>query len=196
MGNSVNETQKDTSLCGTFFSTYFASKSVTRLLRYSNCSLSVNMAAVCHLVAGAHFGTTHKKYLEVFMTFQSFLGIASVVSITSFNILHVGLENAHTEVSENCSVVAFFLPPILEAVSTVRPKSKSFHENTSYNVPSKSVKRLLTYNDFSFFSRWPLFAILDLLGTFWDRPRRVFGGLHQFAKCGWNPFSSFENTTA
>ena len=84
------------------------------------------MAAVCHLVAGAHFGTTHKKYLEVFMTFQSFLGIASVVSITSFNILHVGLENAHTEVSENCSVVAFFYPQYWKQYQRYDQKANPF----------------------------------------------------------------------
>jgi len=34
----------------------------------------------------------------------------------------------------------------------------------------------------------------DLWGTFWDHPRRVFGGVYHHTKFGWNCYSSFDNT--
>jgi len=53
-----------------------------------------------------------------------------------------------------------------------------------YQILSKSVKRLQSYNDLTFFSKWRPSAILDLLGADWDHPRRVLDGLYRCAKFG------------
>jgi len=44
---------------------------------------------------------------------------------------------------------------------------------------------------FILFSRWRPFAILDLLGKFWDDPQREFDGLYHCAKFGCNRISRF-----
>ena len=43
------------------------------------------------------------------------------------------------------------------------------------------------------FSRWRPSAILDLLLGYWDRPRRVLGGLYHCAKNCWNRCTGFDN---
>ena len=37
------------------------------------------------------------------------------------------------------------------------------------------------------------FAILNMLGMYWDHPRRLLGGLYRFAKFGLNRCSTFDN---
>ena len=46
---------------------------------------------------------------------------------------------------------------------------------------------------FNVFSKWWPSAIFDLLGAYWDPPRRPLDGLYRFAKFGWNRCSSFDN---
>jgi len=54
-----------------------------------------------------------------------------------------------------------------------------------YEISSKSVKRLQRYSDLTvFFSKWRPSAILDLLGVYWDHPRRPLYGLYRYAKFG------------
>jgi len=47
-----------------------------------------------------------------------------------------------------------------------------------YQISSKSVKRLQRYGDLTVFLKWRPSAILDLLGAYWDHPRRPLDGLH------------------
>jgi len=52
-----------------------------------------------------------------------------------------------------------------------------------YQISSKSVKRLQIYGDLTvFFSKWRPSAILDLLGAYWDHPRRPLDGVYRCAK--------------
>ena len=53
-----------------------------------------------------------------------------------------------------------------------------------YQILSKSVKRLQRYSDLTVFSQWRPSAILDLLGAYWDHPRRPLDGLYRCAKFG------------
>ena len=63
-----------------------------------------------------------------------------------------------------------------------------------YQISLKSVKRLQRYGDLMFFfSKWRPSAILDLLGAYWNHPRRPLDGLYRCAKFGWNRCSSFDN---
>ena len=62
-----------------------------------------------------------------------------------------------------------------------------------YQISSKSIKRLQRYVDLPVFSKWRPSAILDLLGAYWDYPRRPLDGLHRCAKCGRNRCRSFDN---
>ena len=63
-----------------------------------------------------------------------------------------------------------------------------------YQISSKSVKRLQRYADLTgFFSKWRPSAILDLLGAYWDHPRRPLDGFHRCAKFGRNRCRSFDN---
>jgi len=62
-----------------------------------------------------------------------------------------------------------------------------------YHILSKSVKRLQRYSNLTGFSKWRPSAILDLLGAYWDHPRRPLDGLYHCAKFGWNRYSSFNN---
>ena len=60
-------------------------------------------------------------------------------------------------------------------------------------MSSKSVKRLQRYGGLTSFSKWRPSAILDLLGAYWDHPRRPLCGLYRRAKFGWNRCSCFDN---
>ena len=51
-----------------------------------------------------------------------------------------------------------------------------------YQISSKSVKRLRRYGDLTVFSKWRPSAILDMLGAYWDHPRRPLDGLRRCAK--------------
>ena len=62
-----------------------------------------------------------------------------------------------------------------------------------YQILSKSVKRLQIYSDLTVFSKWRPSAIFDLLGAYWDHPRRPLDSLQCCAKFGWNRCSSFDN---
>ena len=62
-----------------------------------------------------------------------------------------------------------------------------------YQISSKSVKRLQRYGDLTVFFKWWSSAILDLLGAYWDHPRRPLDGLHRSAKFGRNRCKSFDN---
>ena len=62
-----------------------------------------------------------------------------------------------------------------------------------YQILSKTDKRLQRYSDLTVFSKWRPSAILDLLGAYWDHPRRPLDGLYRCAKFGWNRCSSFDN---
>jgi len=53
-----------------------------------------------------------------------------------------------------------------------------------YQILSKSVKWLQRYSDLTVFSQWRPSAILDLLGAYWDHPRRPVDGLYRCAKFG------------
>jgi len=53
-----------------------------------------------------------------------------------------------------------------------------------YQILSKSDKRLQRYSDLTVFSKWRSSAILDLLGAYWDHPRRPLDGLYRYAKVG------------
>jgi len=46
---------------------------------------------------------------------------------------------------------------------------------------------------YRFFSKWRPSAILDLLGAYWDHPRRPLHCLYRYAKFGYNRCSSFDN---
>jgi len=61
-----------------------------------------------------------------------------------------------------------------------------------YQISSKSVKRLQRWR-FNGFLKWWSTAILDLLGAYWDHPRRPLDGLHRCAKFGRNRCMSFDN---
>jgi len=56
----------------------------------------------------------------------------------------------------------------------------------------QTVAEIWRFNGF-FFSKWRPSAILDLLGAYWDHPRRPLDGLYRCAKFGWNWCSSFDN---
>jgi len=53
-----------------------------------------------------------------------------------------------------------------------------------YQILSKSVKRLQRHSDLPFFSKCRPSAILDVLGAYWDHPRRPLYGLYRCAKFG------------
>ena len=53
-----------------------------------------------------------------------------------------------------------------------------------YQILSKSVKQLQRYSDLTVFSQWRPSAIFDLLGAYWDHPRRLLDGLYRCAKFG------------
>ena len=59
-----------------------------------------------------------------------------------------------------------------------------FHQNRSNGCRDMAIQR---------FFKWRPFAILNLLGTYWDHPRWPLGGLCRCAKFGWNRCSSFDN---
>ena len=62
-----------------------------------------------------------------------------------------------------------------------------------YEISSKSVKTVAEIWRFNGFLKWWSSAILDLLGAYWDHPRRPLDGLHRCAKCGRNRCRSFDN---
>ena len=63
---------------------------------------------------------------------------------------------------------------------------------SSCQISSKSVKPLQRYGDLTVF-KMAASAILDLLGAYWDHPRRPLDGLHRCAKFGRNRCRSFDN---
>jgi len=46
---------------------------------------------------------------------------------------------------------------------------------------------------FNGFLKMAASAIVDMLGVYWDHPRRLLGGLYRFAKFGLNRCSTFDN---
>ena len=60
-------------------------------------------------------------------------------------------------------------------------------------ILAKSLKTRLRYSDLSTFSRWRPSAILDWLNACWDHPRRVLGGLCDYAKFGGNRCRNFDS---
>ena len=64
------------------------------------------------------------------------------------------------------------------------PSAVGCQSASLYQILSKSVKRLQRYSDLTVFSKWRPSAILDLLGAYWDHPRRPLDGLYRYAKFG------------
>ena len=60
-------------------------------------------------------------------------------------------------------------------------------------ISSKSVIRLQRYGYLTVFKKWWSSAILDLLGAYWDHPRRPLDSLRCCAKFGRNWCRSFDN---
>jgi len=53
-----------------------------------------------------------------------------------------------------------------------------------YQILSKSVKQLQRYSDLTGFFKMAAVRHLDLLGAYWDHPRRPLNGLYRCAKFG------------
>jgi len=64
---------------------------------------------------------------------------------------------------------------------------------SSHKISRISVKPFQRYGRFSIFWRWRPSAILDLFYACWDHPRRVFGGLCDCAKFGYNRCRNFDS---
>jgi len=66
----------------------------------------------------------------------------------------------------------------------------NLRQNAKFHQNRLKVAEIWRFNGFS---KWRTAAILDLLGAYWDHPRRLLGGLYRCAKFGWNRCSTFDN---